>query len=38
MSEVIPCSDFLCDVSFEARALKFDRPYWDTPFTFADVL
>ena len=33
MSEVIPCADFVSDVSMESGAIMFYSPGWDMSFT-----
>ena len=33
MSEVVPCADFVSDVSMESGAIMFYSPGWDMVFT-----
>ena len=33
MSEVVPCADFVSDVSMESGAIMFYSPGWDMMFT-----
>ena len=35
-SDVIPCADFVSDVSIESGAKLFDSPVWDMEFTLFD--
>ena len=38
-SNVVPCTDFVSDVSIESRAQVFDSPVWDMEFTvFGDYV